>query len=115
MASALALVVATASARLAKADVSVSTVTPRFSHSTANITHLPADYTVLGWCVNLLRGCLVPLAGLPRGLLLGVGEVANGALHNSGLGFVVGAGGARKAERRSQAFVFSCGIEAAPQ
>jgi hypothetical protein len=46
-------------------------------------------------------------------VLLGVGEVANDALRNSGLGFVVGASGARKAERRSQAFVFSCGIEAA--
>jgi hypothetical protein len=45
-------------------------------------------------------------------VLLGVGEVANDALRNSGLGFLVGAGGARKAERRSQPFVFSCGIEA---
>jgi hypothetical protein len=33
-------------------------------------------------------------------VLLGVGEVANDALRNSGLGFVVGAGGARKAERQ---------------
>ena len=46
-------------------------------------------------------------------VLLGVGEVANDALRNSGLGFVVGASGPRKAERRSQAFVFSRGIEAA--
>jgi hypothetical protein len=45
-------------------------------------------------------------------VLLGVGEVANDALRNSGLGFLVGAGGARKVECRSQAFVFSCGIEA---
>jgi hypothetical protein len=32
-------------------------------------------------------------------VLLGVGEVANDALRNSGLSFVVGAGGARKAEQ----------------
>jgi hypothetical protein len=105
-------VVATASAKLAKADVSVSTVTPCFSHSTANITH-QATENAPGAAINLLAGRLVPLAGLPRGVLLGVGEVADDALRNSGLGFVVGAGGARKAERRSQAFVFSCGTEAA--
>jgi hypothetical protein len=33
-------------------------------------------------------------------VLLGVGEVANDALRNSGLGFVVGGSGARKAERQ---------------
>jgi hypothetical protein len=38
--STLALVVATASERSAKADVSLSTGTPCFSHSTPNITHL---------------------------------------------------------------------------
>ena len=58
--SALALVVATASARLPKADVSLSTGTPCLSHSTANITHLQAEDTALGCGMNLQQACLVP-------------------------------------------------------
>jgi hypothetical protein len=58
--SALALVVRTASARLPKADVSFSTVTPCLSHSTANISHPCAEGALLSACLNLSRACLVP-------------------------------------------------------
>jgi hypothetical protein len=58
--SALALVVATASARLPRADVSLSTGTPCLSHSTANMTHLQAEDTRPGCGLNLLQACLVP-------------------------------------------------------
>src|ERR1700733_5036164 len=66
MASALALVVATASARLAKADISVSTVTPCFNHSTANIAHQSTENALPGAAINLPAGLLVPLARSPR-------------------------------------------------
>jgi hypothetical protein len=61
IAFALALVVATASARSGKADVSVSTVTPSFNHSTANITD-SSTKTPPYAAINLLRSWLVPLA-----------------------------------------------------
>jgi hypothetical protein len=67
IASALALVVATASARLAKADVSVSTVTPCFNHSTANIAHQSTENALPHEGINLPAGRWVPRARLPRG------------------------------------------------
>jgi hypothetical protein len=76
--STLALVVATASERSAKADVSLSTGTPCFSHSTANITHLHAEDTALGCALNLLRSCLVPYCTNSPMLTLGLGVTATG-------------------------------------
>jgi hypothetical protein len=62
----LALVVATASARLAKADVfrldrsALLQLLAREHHS------LPADNNLFGWCVNLLRSCWFRIAGSRR-------------------------------------------------
>jgi hypothetical protein len=42
-----------ASARLPKADVSCSTVMPRFSHSTENITHPCAEGALVGTHLKL--------------------------------------------------------------
>ena len=117
MASALALVVATASARLANADISVSTVTPCFNHSGGPFgsarqvaagreedrSRVPSSrlgltrYAVHAETMPFPKGktkFIRPDGSVGRSpghgvVLLGVGEVANDALRNSGLSFVV--------------------------